>query len=257
MSYDTDNPNIQFSQNELVSKRIIEKLVDQSSITRDDLVYDIGSGPGVISEVVLNKGARVTAFEKDVQYFSRYRDRLIDNDRFELYIIDFLEWEFPPGQEYKVFSNIPFFNTSEIVNKLLLGENVPQDCYLIVQKEAVEKYTGTFGDTSVSPLLKPRFWIEIIHHFHRKDFQPVPSVDVVLLQAEKRMSQLIPDRFFSLYKDFIVFCREGKSHTVKQSLGRLLTYPQPKQLSRILSMDIKVDPTHLNFMQYLGMFQFF
>ena len=202
MSYDSSDLNIKHSQNEVVNKKVIEKLVNQSSITGGDLVYDIGAGSGVISEAALKKGARVIAFERDVQYYSGYKQRLIDNDRFELYIIDFLEWEVPRDQKYKVFSNIPFFHTAEIINKLLLSENIPEDCYLIIQKEAAEKYTGTFGETLMSLLIKPLFWIDIIYHFRGKDFHPIPSVDVVLLQAEKRASQLIPDQFYSLYKDF-------------------------------------------------------
>lgn len=157
MSYNDYNLHIKYSQNEIVNKKLIDRLVNQSSITEGDLVYDIGVGSGVISEALLKKGARVLAFEKDRQLYLKCKQKFINQDRFELYIDDFLTWEFPPGQQYKVFSNIPFFYTADIVNKLLLGNNSPEDCYLIIQKEAAEKYTGIFGDTLASLLIKPLF----------------------------------------------------------------------------------------------------
>ena len=35
-----------YSQNELINRKVIRRLIDQSSITKGDLVYDIGAGSG-------------------------------------------------------------------------------------------------------------------------------------------------------------------------------------------------------------------
>jgi len=248
---------IEHSQNEVVNKKLIQRLVNQSSITTCDLVYDIGVGSGIISRALLKKGARVIAIEKDQQLYRECKQAFINQDRFELYLDDFLIWKFPPEQKYKVFSNIPFFHTADIVNKLLFSNNPPEDCYLIIQKEAAEKYAGIPGDTLVSLLIKPLFWVDIIYLFNRKDFYPMPSVDIALLQVEKRMCQPVSDQYYGLYKDLIIFCREGADQTIKKSLKRLFTYSQLKQLSRLLGIDYRSSPTDLSFMQYLGIFQFY
>lgn len=257
MSYGNNTPVMEHSQNEIVNKKLIERLVNGSSITRGDLVYDIGVGSGSISKALLQKGARVIAIEKDSRLILECKDRFADQDRFELYLYDFLIWEFPPDQKYKVFSNIPFFHTADIISKLLFGTTPPEDCYLVTQKEAAEKFAGTYVDTLISLLIKPLFWIDIIYQFRRTDFYPIPSVDAVLLQIEKRKCQLLSDRHYDLYKDFVVFCREGSSRTIKKSLKELLTYSQMKQISKLLRIDYRSDPAALNFTQYLGIFQFY
>lgn len=257
MSYDENNPIIEYSQNEIVNRKLLERLVSQSSISKGDLVYDIGAGSGTISEALLNKGARVIAIEKDPRLYHKCKARFLKRDRFELYLDDFLIWEFPRGQRFRVFSNIPFSRTADIINKLLFGATLPEDCYLIIQKEAAEKYAGINGDTLTSLLLKPLFWVDIIYYFRRTDFRPVPSVDVVLLQVEKRQCQLVSDRYYGLYKDFVVLCREGAGRTIKKSLKELFTYSQIKQVSKLLRIDFRSDPADLNFTQYLGIFLFY
>src|SRR4030042_2871803 len=209
MSHNVGDLLIKHSQNEIVNRKLIERLVDQSSVTDGDLVYDIGAGSGTISAALLRKGARVVAIEKDREAYLRCRNELTGEDRFELYLDDFLLREFPPSGKYKVFSNIPFFHTADIINRIVFNENPPEDCYLIVQKEAAEKYAGIPKDTLASLLIRPLFWVDIIYHFRRNDFRPVPSVDVALLQIEKRKSRLFDARYYGLYKALFVFLREG------------------------------------------------
>jgi 23S rRNA (adenine-N6)-dimethyltransferase len=248
---------ISFSQNELVNKKILEKLINQSSITNNDLVYDIGAGTGSISMALLKKGARVIAIEKDRIKYLKCKERFIGQDRFELYLDDFLVHEFSSAGKYKIFSNIPFFHTTEIVNKVLFNDNPPEDVYLIIQKEAAEKYAGVPKDTLASLMIKPFFWVDIIYYFKRTDFHPVPSVDVVLLQIENRRCQLIPTQYYNLYKDFLVSLRGGADSNTKKSFKKLFTYSQIKHFSNLLNINLKSSPNNLNFNQYLCLFQFY
>jgi len=257
MPHDKNSIITEYSQNKTANKKLIQKLVNQSSITEGDRVYDIGTGSGVISEALINRGAKVIAIEKDPELYQKCKQKFINEDRFEVHHVDFLKWEFPEDQRYKVFSNIPFIQTADIVNKLVLNKSPPEDCYLIIQKDAAQKYAGIPGDTLASLLIKPIFWVDIIYYFKRTDFYPVSSVDIVLLQVEKRKCQLVSNQYYSLYRDFIIFCREGAGQTIKKWMKRLFTYSQLKQLSRLLGIDYRSSPTNLSFTQYLGIFQFY
>ena len=42
-----------YSQNRVVNRQILERLVDQSGIQAGDTVYDIGCGTGTISRILL------------------------------------------------------------------------------------------------------------------------------------------------------------------------------------------------------------
>jgi 23S rRNA (adenine-N6)-dimethyltransferase len=251
------NLNIRYSQNKIRKKELVQRLVRQSSIVKGDLVYDIGAGTGVITAALLKEGTRVIAIEKDRALYLKLKQKIIDPDRLELHCADFLDWKLPEGKKYKVFSNIPFFHTADIINKVLLGDSPPEDCYLIVQKEAAEKFAGVPRETLASLLLKPLFWVDIIYHFDRSDFRPVPAVDIALFQAEKRKCRLVSEQHYDLYRDFIIYCRESPHRTVKKALSGLFSYLQMKRLSRLLYIDYRSDPAELNFMQYLSIFQFY
>ncbi len=246
-----------YSQNEIVNERLLKGLVNRSGIAPGDLVYDIGAGTGNITAALLTRGAHVIAIEKDTRLCARLERRLFASDKVEIRNADFLAIEFSPSALYKVFANIPFSHTAEMIKKLLFNKVPPDDCYLMVQKEAAEKYAGIPADTLVSLLIKPLFWVDIIYHFSRNDFLPVPSVDIVLLQFERRRCGLIPLSQYSLYRDFIVYCRERTDRTVKQALKNLFSFSQIKRIFRLLRIDYHARPTELIFQQYLGLFQFY
>jgi 23S rRNA (adenine-N6)-dimethyltransferase len=245
-----------YSQNQTVNKNIIKSLIDRTGICPGELVYDIGAGCGNITEALLEKGARVISIEKDGKLYRKCQQRFMNSEAVSLHHADFLHWEFSPGHKYKVFANIPFIRTTAIVNKLLFSDNPPEDCYLIMQKEAALKYAGVPKETLASLLIKPIFWVDIVHHFKGKDFYPVPAVDIVLIQFEKRKFRLIPESDYKIYRDFIVFCRELSSGNISKVLKDMFTDSQIKLLSTLLDIDVRRRPADLNFMQYLCIFQF-
>jgi 23S rRNA (adenine-N6)-dimethyltransferase len=245
-----------YSQNRIVNRKLLQKLVEQSDIREEDTVFDIGAGEGIISRALLDEGARVIAVEKDAEIYRKCRAKFLTEDRFELYLDDFLIMDFPPEGLYKVFSNIPFIHTAAIIDKLLFCDNPPEDCYLVIQKEAAERYAGIGGETLQSLLVKPIFWVDIIYYFSRKDFFPVPSVDIVLAQFENRRCRLVSEKDYGSYRDFILFCRERADKPVKRVLTELFTWGQFRRLSQLLDINYRMNTESLTFMQYLAIFQF-
>ncbi len=246
-----------YSKNELINRQVIRSLIDQSSITGGDLVYDIGAGSGNITHALSEKGARVIGIEKDKATCRKCRQRFLNRENVSIHRADFLQWELPADCKYKVFANIPFIRTAAIVNRLVFNKSPPEDCYLIIQKEAAEKYAGISIDTLASLLIKPVFWVDIIYHFERDDFYPVPSVDIVLIQFERRKCRLVPEKDYNLYRDFVTFCREGRSGRIMKTLKNVFTGPRLKQISAVLQIDSRTSPNELNFVQYLCLFQYY
>jgi len=249
-----------YSQNQIVNRQILERLVEQSGIQAGDIVYDIGCGTGVISRVLLGKGARVIAVEKDAELYRKCRAKFIMEDRFELYLDDFLlpgSLVFPLKEPYKVFSNIPFIHTARIIDKLLYCDNPPEDCYLVLEKRAAERYTGMSGETLQSLLLKPLFWADIVWHFNAGDFFPVPGVDIVLVQFEKRQCRLVSSKDYPAYKEFVTFFRDRADKPVKKVLKEIFTWAQFRRLSKLVNIDYDSSPAELTFPQYMAIFQFY
>ena len=96
------------SQNFLHNHKFVKFLVRQSSIGEKDLVLEIGPGRGIITNELLQIASQVIAIEKDTSLVFKSHPRL------NLIYGDFLEFT-PPTHNYKVFSNIPFSITAEIL----------------------------------------------------------------------------------------------------------------------------------------------
>src|SRR5947208_16549401 len=64
-------------QNFLHDQNLARWIVDQAKITPDDYVVEIGPGLGALTKLVLEKGARVLAIEKDTRLASFLRERLV------------------------------------------------------------------------------------------------------------------------------------------------------------------------------------
>jgi 23S rRNA (adenine-N6)-dimethyltransferase len=170
-----------------------------------DTVLEIGAGNGIITEGLLSVSRKVIAVEIDKYLFAHLSGRLGNNKALELVYGNFLDFKLPK-EPYKVFSNIPFSITGEIIKKLLFSDNPPDSCHLIVQKEAAEKFmVNQRKNSMLSTLFYPWFKIKVSHTFKRTDFNPIPNVDLCLLQITKRSIPLIPNDDLNKYRNFVVF----------------------------------------------------
>lgn len=193
-----------WSQNSFTNRELIEKLIRGSSIEKNDLVLDIGSGNGIISRELSKITPRVISIEKD--------PKLTDNPQ------DFLNYKLPTGP-YKVFANIPFSITGDIVRKLLSAKNPPSDCYLVMQKEAADKYLINRTNTMAAMLYYPWWSFKVIYKFCRRDFSPPPKVDSVLLRITPRQVPLLNKAKQLAYWNFVAhhYVYNPKAKFVKAS----------------------------------------
>ena len=248
--------SIALAQNYLKDPGTVAAIVRASSIDSADTVYEIGPGNGIITRELAKIAGRVIAIEKDRNLALKLKAQFQRTPNVKLHASDFLDHRIEHS-EYKLFSNIPFNITAAIIRKILYGENPVKEAYLIMQKEAAQKFAGHPDETQFSILAKPWFSFSIIREFERADFEPVPDVDVVLLHVQRRKNPLVLQENAMTYNDFI---RKGfgawKKH-LKAAYKNVFTYVQWKTLSQNLHFPIKATPTQLTFEQWLGVFKFY
>ena len=183
------------SQNFLRDPRLAEHLVHLAALDANDTVIEIGPGSGVLTGRLARRCRQVLAIEKDATLARRLAQRFAAERAVAVFAADFLEFPLPSSR-YKVFANIPFAITTAIVSKLTTGVSPPEDAWLVMQREAAQRFLGEPGGTLVSALLHPWFTGQIRHHFRRSDFVPQPGVEVVLLHLSRRGEPLKPMRLF-------------------------------------------------------------
>lgn len=192
------------SQNFLTNRQLVKQLIRDSSIGKQDFVLEIGPGQGTITQELVRRAKQVEAIEIDPTLHRSLIQQFTDQSNLRLVCGDFLQSPLL-HQSYKVFSNIPFSITGEVIRKLLYSPNPPKDCYLIVQLEAADKYIiHPKNNTMASILLQPWWDTKIVHSFSRSDFSPKPNVDCVLMQIQPRSTPLwLGSR--EIYQDFIAY----------------------------------------------------
>ena len=216
--------NVFYTQNFLNDDKLVKSLVDNSNIRSGDTVIEIGSGKGIITKYLINKvdeKGKVVSIEIDKKLYSRLNLEFREVFNVQLLNIDVRDYDFKSLKNFKVFSNIPFIITSDIMNILLdININIKEG-YVIIQKEAASMYAGEAIDCPnnlKSLLALPNFYFRILHTFKKSDFIPQPNVEVVLLHFKKRKHPLVVHENFLNYRDFITFLsgnRVGEGNWVK------------------------------------------
>ncbi len=247
---------LRYTQNFLHDPRLVERLLAASSISRDDIVYEIGPGAGALTDGLAQQARRVVAIELDAALAETLRLRYASNPRVEVHTGDFLEYTLP-RQPYKVFANIPFAYTHEIVTRLTSAACPPQDTYLIMQRDAAKKFCGVPREYLYAVLLKPWFMLEITHQFRRGDFAPAPSVEVVMLRIQKRGPPLIAADERQLFRDFAVYGFTARRFTLEHILRDILSHRQRHQAMRLYGIEPGATPSSIAFSQWLQLFHYF
>lgn len=192
------------SQHFLRSPRFVQELIGHSSLKRSDVVYDIGAGSGVITSVLATRAGQVIAIELEPSTAKLLRKNMANYQNVTIIEKDFLTMTLPETP-YKVFANIPFHISSEILRKLTEAPNPPSAAYLIVQKQFAKKLLPEHEGFSsqLGMTLGAQFAFRVRKPLRRTDFWPHPNVDTVFLEVLHREEYLVPKALLSQYAAFI------------------------------------------------------
>lgn len=244
------------AQNFLTKSHLVVLMVNESSISLDDIVYEIGPGTGMLTKELVKKAKKVIAIEKDRNLYVGLKKKFESYDNLILYNGDFLKFKIKESY-YKIFANMPFNITSAVIRKIVHATNPPVEAYLILQKEAAEKFIGATKTTQFSVLVKPWFRLKIIRYFKSTDFSPIPRVDIVMLHIEKRTPSLISPKDIHIYERFIKCGFGAWRKNLRLNYKNVFSHTQWKRLSHELDFSVRTMPSELRFRQWLGLFDFF
>ncbi len=191
-------------QHFLNSKAIAQKLIGSASLTKNQIVLEIGAGKGFLTKLLLEQKNKIYAIEKDLKMVS------ILNKKFEKEIKDkklILIKEdvrdaniFLKVKNYSVVANIPYYLTGSILKKLLECKNHPKTISLLVQKEIAERIAKDKKESLLSLSIKFFGKPKYIKTVSKKFFTPVPKVDsaILLITDIKKRNRKEIEKFFEI-----------------------------------------------------------
>lgn len=237
-------PNKALSQNFLVDGNILNKILDAAEISENDLVLEIGPGPGVLTEALLKKGATVLAIEKDRKFataLARFHSpKLVyfAEDFLKVDIESELKNRLKSGQKAKVVSNIPYHLTGIILQRLLPLHKSVSTLTLMVQKEVVERCMSHPNEKNYSSFtLFTRYYStpESLFIVEPTCFYPKPSVSSAVMQLVLKAPPVDSDEVFFFKLSRMAFKKRRKM--LRASLKSL--FPAQKVEEELLSLGLK------------------
>ena len=185
-----------FGQNFLIDENVVEKIVRDAGVTKDDFVLEIGPGIGTMTQILCENAREVVAVEIDDKLIpiltedtlSWYDNvTVIHEDILKLDIVK-LANERNGGKPIKVVANLPYYITTPIIMGLF-ESHVPLDSITImVQKEVADRMqvgpgTKDYGALSlaVQYYAKP----QILFNVPASCFMPRPNVDSAVIQLTR------------------------------------------------------------------------
>lgn len=211
----TANKNL--GQNFLIEDAVINETIESASITKEDLMIEIGPGLGTLTKKLLEKAKKVIAIELDNRMIDILKERFSLYDNFEVILEDVLkvnlkelikkEKEENKINQVKVVANLPYYITTPIIMKLLEDQLKIESITVMVQKEVAKRLTAVPGEKlagaityAVSYYCETQEIIEV----PKESFIPMPEVESevikLILRKEPPIEVENEEIFFKLIK---------------------------------------------------------
>ena len=183
-------------QNFLIDKNFVDKIVDAAGIEGEN-VLEIGPGIGTISYEMAKTAKKVIVIEIDKSLIPILEQNLeefdnvkiINEDILKVDLAKLVEEEFA-GESFKVVSNLPYYITTPIIERLITTGLPCSDMTIMVQKEVGQRMVASEVDKEYSSLsVFIRFYTEAktLVNLPKSVFMPQPKIDSTILNLKLRI----------------------------------------------------------------------
>lgn len=184
-----------FGQNFLIDPHILEEIIYEAGVTKDDFVLEIGPGIGTMTQYLCESAREVVAVEIDSNLIPILQDTLSAYDNVEVMNEDILKVDIAKlarerngGKPIKVVANLPYYITTPIIMGLF-ESHVPIDSITImVQKEVADRMQEGPGSKEYGALsLAVQYYAkpEIVVTVPPSCFMPQPKVGSAVIRLTR------------------------------------------------------------------------
>ena len=196
-----------FGQNFLIDTHVLDKIIREAGVTKDDFVLEIGPGIGTMTQYLCENAREVCAVEIDkalipilADTLSAYDNVTVINEDILKVDINALAQEKNGGRPIKVVANLPYYITTPIIMGLF-ESHVPIDSITImVQKEVADRMKTGPGSKEYGALsLAVQYYAkpEIVANVPPNCFMPRPNVGsavIRLTRHEKPVAEVVDEQ---------------------------------------------------------------
>jgi len=219
-------PDKGLGQNFLVDQKMLERVVEAAALTDEDVVLEIGAGPGNLTHRLACQAGHVIAVELDGRFIPVLQSVLAGITNVTLVHGDILALDpaalvrrSPTARgethpHYKVVANLPYYITSAVLRHLLEASLRPASIVVTVQREVAQRIVAGPGEMSllaVSVQLygQPR----LLFRIRPGSFYPPPEVESAVVRI---VPHTVPPVQVDDTRAFFRIVRAGFSQRRKQ-----------------------------------------
>ncbi len=220
-------PKKKLGQNFLHDKNIISSIVNKANIEDEDII-EIGPGPGILTESILNNKARsLLAIEKDDSFevnLKKIRSNYRDN--FDYLINDVIDFDFKKlaKKNYKFVSNLPYNISVPFILKMIrIRKIIPwKEMILMVQKEVAERITAKINTKNygrLSIMVNLNNDVKKLLTVKPSSFIPRPKVDSTVIKISPKNKDININT--EIFENIVKTCFSQRRKKVKNNLDQL------------------------------------
>lgn len=234
-------PRKGLSQNFLIDGNIIRKIIQVAQVEKDDIVLEIGPGPGSLTQALLEAGAIVIAVEKD-EILAHALERLqtpsgqlhvFCEDIMQFPIQEIVSKHLKEHQKAKVIANLPYHLTTPILAALIPLRNLFSSLTVMVQEEVAQRFvaspnTKEYGSFTVflNFYSQPHYGFFVSPHC----FYPEPKVGSAVVRLDLREPPEVSD-----INSFFKLTRTSFEHRRKMLRASLKSLYPPQNITQALA----------------------
>jgi 16S rRNA (adenine1518-N6/adenine1519-N6)-dimethyltransferase len=200
------HPRRRFGQNFLHDGNKIQTILRAADVGPGQTVLEVGPGTGVLTEPMLEAGARVVAVEIDRDLCAILRERIgPDTDRFTLINKDVMAGKHAinpavaaaiENGPFKLIANLPYNIASPLLATLAMDHPPMTAATIMVQREVADRLTAPSGGKEYGPLgvlVQAMCEHERITTLSPHCFWPAPQIESAVLKLTRRAQPLTDD----------------------------------------------------------------
>ena len=200
-----------FGQNFLIDDNILQGIVERANVSEQDTVIEIGPGLGNLTHYILEKGAKVIAFEIDTDMINILNNRFENNGNLEIVNKDILKVDiskYLKDKKVKIIANLPYYITSPIIFKLLEYRKSISSITIMIQKEVADRisaqpHSKDYGVLTINTNCVAD--VEKLFNVPNTSFIPAPNVTSAVIQIipNGQKERLLGIKDEQIFKDLV------------------------------------------------------
>lgn len=184
-----------YGQNFLIDTHILDKIIFEAGITKEDMVLEIGPGIGTLTQYLCEAAREVIAVEIDNslipilnETLAEYSNICVMNEDILKVDINQIVNESNNGKPIKVVANLPYYITTPIIMGLFESKVPLESITIMVQKEVADRMKAIPGTKDYGALsLAVQYYSkpEIVAIVPPNCFMPRPNVSSAVIRLKR------------------------------------------------------------------------